>query len=49
MKQVLALKNVKVSDETHRRLSKRGQWGQTMDEIIKELLDTVENKPVRTK
>jgi hypothetical protein len=36
------LKTIKVSDDNHRRLSKRGSWGETMDEIIGRVLDALE-------
>ena len=31
---LLALKTIKVSDETHKELGKLGAWGETMDDII---------------
>ena len=39
-----AVKNIKVTDDIHQKLSRRGRYGMTMNEIIKELLDVVESK-----
>ncbi|MGH9953223.1 MAG: hypothetical protein ACRD5J_16520 [Nitrososphaeraceae archaeon] len=37
-------KSIKVRDETHKRLLKRGTAGDTMDSVITELLDITEEK-----
>jgi hypothetical protein len=34
MNEVVGLKTIKVSDETHKELGKLGAWGETMDGII---------------
>jgi hypothetical protein len=35
---------LKISDETHHRLSKHGNIGDTFEEVIKKLLDSDEGK-----
>lgn len=40
--QELDVKNIKVKDETHARLGRRGHYFQTMNQIITETLDTLE-------
>jgi len=42
MQELDSLKNIKVSEEVHERLGIRGRYFQTMNDVIKELLDTVE-------
>jgi hypothetical protein len=37
------VKTLKISDETHARLSKLGSIGQTFEDVIKDLLDFYEN------
>ncbi len=44
MGQALELKSLKVSDETHARLTKHGKYGESMDEIISKILDYYEGK-----
>ena len=38
---------IKVTDDVHKRLKKRIEWGQPLTEIIEELLNLVENKAVK--
>jgi hypothetical protein len=37
-------KTIVVSDATHKRLLKRGTSGDTMDDVIRQLLDATEGK-----
>ncbi len=37
---VVSLKTIRVSDETHKELTKVGKYGDSMDDIIKKLLQT---------
>jgi hypothetical protein len=36
---LMARKNISISDTNHKRLSKLGQYGETMDDIIGRILD----------
>jgi hypothetical protein len=38
------LKTIKVTEDVHARLGKRGRYDQTMDGIIREMLDTLDKK-----
>lgn len=38
------LKTIKVTDDIHQRLVKRGKWGQPMTKIIEDLLNDAEGK-----
>lgn len=40
----ILVKTLKISDETHNRLSKLGNIGDTFEDVIKELLDFYEKK-----
>jgi predicted CopG family antitoxin len=40
----MEMKMVAVSEETHKRLADRGKWGESMDDLIKELLDKAEKR-----
>jgi hypothetical protein len=40
----ILIKTLKISDETHKRLSKVGTFGDTFEDIIKKLLDFYEGK-----
>jgi hypothetical protein len=44
MRQALELRSLKVSDETHTRLTKHGKYGESMDKIIAKILDYYEGK-----
>jgi predicted CopG family antitoxin len=36
---IILLKTLKVSDEIHKELSKIGMWGESMDDIVRKLVD----------
>ena len=40
----LMVKTIKVSDETHERIKKQGKMGDTMEDVIKDLLDKCEKE-----
>lgn len=40
----ILVKTLKISDETHKRLTKVGKFGDTFEDIIKRLLDEHEGK-----
>jgi hypothetical protein len=45
VKEALELvRSLKVSDDTHARLSKHGKYGESMDKIIAKILDFYEGK-----
>jgi hypothetical protein len=44
MRLALELRSLKVSDETHARLTKHGKYGESMDKIIAKILDYYEGK-----
>jgi hypothetical protein len=40
----LVLKSLKVSDDTHKELTKLGTWGESMDDIIRRLIKSYKDK-----
>jgi predicted CopG family antitoxin len=38
------VKTIKVSDETHQRIKNQGKMGNTMEDVIKRLLDNIEKE-----
>jgi hypothetical protein len=47
MQQALELKSLKVSEDTHTRLTKHGKYGESMDKIINKILDVYEGKTTK--
>jgi transcriptional regulator len=45
----VAMKTIRISDETHKRLTLRGLYGDNMDDIVKRVLDSLDKLEVQFK